>query len=43
MFVHARVPESVPPAVAPLLEKELANEAAFGIKLESWLAQRPKR
>jgi creatinine amidohydrolase len=43
MFVHARVPESVPPAVAPLLEKALANEAAFGVKLESWLAERPKR
>ena len=43
MFVHARVPESVPLAVAPVLEKELANEAAFGVKLENWLAQRPKR
>ena len=43
MFVHARVPESVPPAVAPVLEKELANEAAFGVKLENWLVQRPKR
>ena len=43
MFVHARVPESLPPAVAPVLEKELANEAAFGVKLENWLVQRPKR
>jgi creatinine amidohydrolase len=43
MFVHPRVPDSVPPAVAPLLEKELANEAAFGVKLENWLAQRAKR
>ena len=43
MFVHARVPESVPPAVAPVLEKQLANEAAFGVTLENWLAQRPKR
>ena len=43
MFVHARVPESVPPAVAPVLEKALANEAAFGVKLENWLVQRPKR
>jgi creatinine amidohydrolase len=43
MFVHARVPESVPLAVAPVLEKELANEVAFGVKLENWLVQRPKR
>jgi creatinine amidohydrolase len=43
MFVHARVPETVPAAVAPILEKELANEAAFEAKLENWLAQRSKR
>ena len=43
MFVHARVPETVPAAVAPILEKELANEAAFGAKLENWLLQRSKR
>jgi len=43
MFGHARVPESAPPAVAPVLEKELANEAGFGVKLENWLAQRAKR
>ena len=43
MFVHARVPETVPPAVAPILEKALANEAAFEAKLENWLAQRRKR
>jgi creatinine amidohydrolase len=43
MFVHPRVPETAPPAVAPLLEKALANEAAFGVKLEYWLAQRRKR
>ena len=43
MFVHARVPESVPPAVAPVLEKELANEADFGVKLENWLGHRAKR
>jgi creatinine amidohydrolase/Fe(II)-dependent formamide hydrolase-like protein len=43
MFVHARVPETVPPAVAPMLEKALANEAAFGAKLEDWLVQRRKR
>jgi creatinine amidohydrolase/Fe(II)-dependent formamide hydrolase-like protein len=42
MFVHARVPETVPPAVAPILEKALANEAAFDAKLETWLVQRKK-
>jgi creatinine amidohydrolase len=43
MFVHARVPEAVPAAVAPVLEKELANEAAFEARLENWLAERRKR
>jgi creatinine amidohydrolase len=43
MFIHARVPETVPPAVQPVLEKALANEATFGATLESWLAQRAKR
>jgi creatinine amidohydrolase len=43
MFVHARVPETVPPAVAPILERALANEAAFEAKLEDWLVQRRKR
>jgi hypothetical protein len=43
MFVHARVPETVPGEIAPLREKELANEAAFGARLENWLAQRRKR
>jgi hypothetical protein len=43
MFVHARVPETVPGEIAPILEKELANEAAFGARLENWLAQRRKR
>jgi creatinine amidohydrolase len=43
MFVHARVPETVPAAVAPILENALANEAAFGARLEHWLAQRSKR
>jgi len=43
LFVHARVPETVPPAVAPMLEKVLANDAAFEAKLEDWLAQRRER
>jgi creatinine amidohydrolase len=38
-----RVPEIVPPEVAAILEKELANEAAFGAKLDEWLAARKKR
>jgi creatinine amidohydrolase len=43
MSVHARVPESVPPAVASVLEKALANEAGFGARLETWLVQRTRR
>ena len=43
MSVHARVPETVPPPMAPLLEKARANEAAFEAKLEDWLVQRRRR
>ena len=43
MFVHPRIPDAVPAAVAPMLEKHLADEAAFGDRLENWLRQRPKR
>ena len=43
MLVHARVPEVVPPAVAPTIEKALASEAAFEAKLQTWLVQRSKR
>ena len=43
MFLHARVPDAVPPAVAPVLEKALANETQFEARLENWLAQRRKR
>jgi creatinine amidohydrolase len=42
LFVHPRAPETVPPAVGPMLEKALANEAAFQTKLEAWLGQRGK-
>jgi hypothetical protein len=42
MLVHSRVPDTLPAAVAPVLEKALANEAAFGAELEKWLAQRRK-
>ena len=43
MFVHARVPDTVPDVVAPMLEKALATEATFGATLEEWLIQRRKR
>ena len=43
LFAHARVPDTVPAAVAPMLDKALANEAAFGARLENWLVQRGKR
>jgi creatinine amidohydrolase len=43
MFVHARIPDTVPPAVAPILDKNLAKDDEFGSKLESWLAQRKRR
>jgi hypothetical protein len=43
LFLHARVPDTVPPAVASILETSLANEAAFESQLETWLVQRRKR
>ncbi len=43
MLVHARIPETVPPDVVPIIEKGAANEAAFEAKLDNWLAQRGKR
>jgi creatinine amidohydrolase len=43
MFARPRVPETVPPAVAPLLDKVLASEANFAATLESWLEARRKR
>jgi hypothetical protein len=42
MFVHPRVPDTVPPAVASVLEKGLADEAGFGARLENWLMHRTK-
>ena len=33
MFVHPRLPDAVPAAVAPTIEKQLANEAAFDARL----------
>jgi hypothetical protein len=43
LFAHSRVPETVPVTVAPILEKTLTSEAAFGAELEKWLVQRGKR
>ena len=43
MFLHARVPDTLPPAVAPMLEEALAAEAQFEARLESWLVQHRKR
>lgn len=43
MRSRPRDPEQLPPAVAPVLEKALANDAAFEAKLTAWLAARKKR
>ena len=43
MFVHPRMPETMPPELAPMLEKALANESAFEAKLADWLVLRMKR
>lgn len=43
LFGAPRFPETVPEAVAPVAAKTLADEAAFGIMLEKWLAQRRQR
>ena len=37
-----RLPETIPAAVAPTLDKALANERAFEVKFENWLGQRRK-
>jgi creatinine amidohydrolase len=37
---HARFPETVPPPVAATSDAALANEAAFGARLERWLNER---
>ena len=38
-----RFPDTVPPPVAAVAEKALANEAAFEATLEAWLRQRSQR
>jgi hypothetical protein len=42
LFVHPRVPDTLPPGLAPVVEKALAEEAGFEARLENWLAQRRK-
>jgi hypothetical protein len=39
---QARLPETIPPAVATTLDNAFANERAFEMKFENWLAQRRK-
>jgi creatinine amidohydrolase len=43
LFAHARAPQTIPPPVAPILEKVLADDAAFEAELEKWLMERGKR
>jgi creatinine amidohydrolase/Fe(II)-dependent formamide hydrolase-like protein len=43
MFRHPRTPETIPSPIAPVLEAELAEEQAFQMKLEEWLARRSQR
>jgi creatinine amidohydrolase len=35
-----RLPDVLPPPIAPIIENALANEAVFGVELDRWLAQR---
>jgi creatinine amidohydrolase/Fe(II)-dependent formamide hydrolase-like protein len=43
MFKHPRTPDTLPAPIAPVLEAELAEEQAFQLKLEHWLAHRRQR
>lgn len=38
MFTHPRTPDTIPAPMASVLEDALAEEQAFGMKLEAWLA-----
>jgi creatinine amidohydrolase len=40
MLARPRLPETVPPPIAPMIENALASEAAFEAELGRWLAQR---
>lgn len=43
MFEHPRMPETIPAPIAAALEADLAEEQAFQMKLEDWLARRRQR
>jgi hypothetical protein len=43
MFDHPRFPDAVPPAVASVAEKALADEAAFETRLRDWMEQQRRR
>lgn len=43
MFGHTRVPETMPASLAPMFEKGLADDDAFGARLQNWLTQRGKQ
>ena len=40
MSARPGAPATLPPAIAPIIERALANEAAFEAELDAWLAQR---
>jgi creatinine amidohydrolase len=42
MSGHPRFPETVPPAVAPILEKTHMKEVAFETELEQWMMRRSR-
>jgi creatinine amidohydrolase len=43
MFGHPRFPDAIPAPAVGVIEKALANEAAFDATLEKWLRQRQRR
>ena len=43
LLVHPRIHETVPTAVAPVLDEALLRDAAFQTQLEAWLVQRKNR
>ncbi|HXW07426.1 MAG TPA: hypothetical protein VD833_19470 [Vicinamibacterales bacterium] len=42
-FSSIRTPETPPPPIASVLQAELAEEHAFHMKLDDWLARRRQR
>jgi creatinine amidohydrolase len=39
MFARPRAPETLPPPIAPIIERALASEEAFEAELDAWLSQ----